>query len=87
MSNQTFAERAWEEYLYWQENNKNTLKRINALLRDIARNGNDGIGHPEPLRYREGWSRRIDDVNRLVYQINTDSSIEILQCKGHYDDI
>jgi toxin YoeB len=86
MSKLTFAERAWDEYLYWQENDKKTLKRINLLLKDIARNGNDGIGKPEPLRYRDGWSRRIDDINRLVYQIKDDGSIEILQCKGHYDD-
>jgi toxin YoeB len=86
MSKLTFAEKAWEEYLYWQEHNKKTFKRINLLLKDIARNGNDGIGKPEPLRHREGWSRRIDDVNRLVYQFTDDGSVEILQCKGHYDD-
>jgi toxin YoeB len=86
MSKLTFAEKAWEEYLYWQENDKKTLKRINLLLKDIARNGNDGIGKPEPLRYRDGWSRRVDDVNRLVYQLKNDGSVEILQCKGHYDD-
>ena len=80
-----FAERAWEDYLYWQETDKKTLKRINLLLRDIARNANVGIGKPEPLKHREGWSRRIDEVHRLVYQIK-DDSIEILQCKGHYDD-
>ena len=85
MNRVTFDERAWEEYLYWQETDKKILKRINLLLKDIARNGNEGIGKPEPLKYREGWSRRIDNVHRLVYQIN-DESIEILQCKGHYDD-
>jgi toxin YoeB len=89
MSRLVFAERAWEDYLYWQETDKKILKRINLLLRDIARNGNDGIGKPEPLKHRDGWSRRIDDVNRLVYRFQDDSkddSIEILQCKGHYDD-
>ena len=85
MSRLIFAERAWEDYLYWQETDKKILKRINLLLRDIVRNGNDGIGKPEPLKHRDGWSRRIDDVNRLVYQFK-DDSIEILQCKGHYDD-
>jgi len=85
MSKLTFAQRAWEEYLHWQSHDKKTLKRINLLLKDIARNGNEGIGKPEPLRYR-GWSRRIDDANRLVYQLRDDGSIEILQCKGHYDD-
>jgi len=86
MSKLTFAERAWEEYLYWQEEDKKILRRINLLLKDITRNGNNGIGKPEPLRHRDGWSRRIDDVNRLVYQLKIDGSIEILQCKGHYDD-
>ena len=79
-----FAGRAWEDYLFWQETDKKTIKRINLLLRDIFRNGNDGLGKPEPLKHRDGWSRRIDDVNRLVYQLK-DDSIEILQCKGHYD--
>ena len=86
MNKLIFADNAWEEYLYWQINDKKTLKRINILLKDIARNGNEGIGKPEKLRYREGWSRRIDDVNRLVYKLNDDGSIEVLQCKGHYDD-
>ena len=86
MSKLTFAERAWEEYLFWQTNDKKTLKRINSLLKDIVRNGNDGIGKPEKFRYRNGWSRRIDDVNRIVYQIKDDGSVEVLQCKGHYDD-
>ena len=85
MNKLVFAEKAWEDYLYWQETDKKTLKRINLLLRDIVRNGNQGIGKPEPLKHREGWSRRIDNVHRLVYQL-TDDSIEILQCKGHYDD-
>jgi len=69
-----------------RDNDKKTLKRINLLLKDIVRNGNDGIGKPEQLRHRDGWSRRIDDVNRLVYQLNEDGSVEIMQCKGHYDD-
>jgi len=85
MSRIIFAEKAWEDYLFWQKTDKKTLKRINMLLRDIVRNGNDGIGKPEPLKHRDGWSRRIDEVNRLVYMLN-DKSIEILQCKGHYDD-
>lgn len=80
-----FAEKAWEDYVYWQETDKKTLRRINLLLKDIFRNGNDGIGKPEPLKHREGWSRRIDDVHRLVYRIS-DDSIEILQCRGHYTD-
>jgi len=85
MSKLIFAEKAWEDYLYWQETDKKMLKRINLLLRDIVRNGNEGIGKPEPLKHREGWSRWIDNVHRLIYQLK-DDSIEILQCKGHYDD-
>ena len=81
-----FAEQAWREYLYWQENDKKTLKRVNMLLKDIARNSNDGIGKAENLRHRKGWSRRIDSVNRIVYVLKGDDSVEILQCKGHYDD-
>ena len=87
MSDFRFSESAWEDYLYWQMQDKKTLKRINALLQDIARNGNTGIGKPEPLRGNLSgfWSRRIDDVHRLVYRI-TEDSIQIIQCKGHYDD-
>ena len=85
MSKFIFSEKAWEDYLFWQGTDKKMLKRINLLLRDIIRNGNDGIGKPEPLKYRDGWSRRIDNVHRLVYQLKNDF-IEILQCKGHYDD-
>jgi toxin YoeB len=84
MNRLVFAERAWDEYLYWQKTDKKTLTRINNLLKDIMRNGNEGIGKPEPLKYRDGWSRRIDEVNRLVYQLK-EGSIEILQCKGHYE--
>ena len=85
MSKIIFTERAWEEYLYWQETDKKTIRRINVLLRDVVRNGNEGIGKPESLKHREGWSRRIDNVHRLVYQLKNDS-VEVLQCKGHYDD-
>lgn len=86
MRNLVFTERAWEEYLYWQAQDKRTLKRINVLLKDIARNGFEGIGKPEPLKNHDGyWSRRIDETNRLVYQV-LDDSIRIAQCKGHYDD-
>jgi len=85
MGRLVFAEKAWDDYLYWQQTDRKIVKRINVLLKDIDRNGNDGIGKPEPLRHRDGWSRRIDDVHRLVYWLSGDS-IEILQCKGHYDD-
>ena len=65
---------AWEEYLYWQTRDKKTIKRINALIKDIERANFDGF-----------WSRRIDDSNRLIYRIN-DGILEILSCKGHYED-
>lgn len=78
---------AWEEYLYWQMQDKKTIKRINILLKDIERRHFDGIGKPEPLKgnYARFWSRRIDDSNRLVYRVSNDI-LEILSCKGHYED-
>ncbi len=82
-----FLPKAWEDYLYWQKQDKKTLKRINQLLQDIARNGNEGIGKPEPLSsdLSGNWSRRIDEKNRLVYRIQNDR-IEIVQCRAHYAD-
>ena len=87
MNNIMFSDKAWEEYCYWQTQDKKTLKRINQLLLDIKRNGFTGIGKPEPLKDNLSgfWSRRIDDTNRLVYKITNDY-IEIVQCKGHYDN-
>ncbi len=83
----SFKQNAWTEYLYWQTQDKKTLKRINALLKDISRNPFEGIGKPEALKgdFSGYWSRRIDDTNRLVYRVK-DEQIEIYQCKGHYDD-
>lgn len=76
---------AWEDYLYWQVQDKKTLKRINQLIQDISRNQYDGIGKPEPLKgdLSGWWSRRIDDTNRLVYRIHN-GFIEIIQCRFHY---
>lgn len=87
MAKIAFTNRAWEEYCYWQKQDKKTLKRINTLLEDIQRNGYVGIGKPEQLKsnFSGFWSRRIDDVNRLVYKISNEQ-IEIIQCKGHYSD-
>ncbi len=86
MSKITFAENAWEDYIYWQGQDKKTLKKINELLKDIQRNPFEGIGKPEPLKNEDGdWSRRINDKDRLVYKV-TDSSVFVKQCKGHYDD-
>lgn len=84
--NKLWTDDAWEDYVYWSTQDKKTLKRINQLLKDIDRNGNNGLGKPEPLKYEyQGfWSRRIDDVNRLIYKIENDNII-ILHCRGHYE--
>lgn len=81
-----FSENAWGEYLYWQTQDKRTLKRINDLLQDIDRGGYQGIGKPEPLKgdLSGYWSRRIDDKNRLVYRIQA-GICEVIQCSGHYE--
>lgn len=86
MNKVSFTNKAWEEYCYWQTQDKKILKRINLLLIDIQRNGFEGIGKPEPLKNNLTgyWSRRIDETNRLVYRINSEQ-IEIIQCKGHYE--
>lgn len=78
---------AWEDYLYWQTQDKKTLKRINRLIIDIDRNGYEGIGDPEPLKHdlQGYWSRRIDSKNRIVYRLNNEA-IEIAQCGSHYRD-
>lgn len=85
--NKVFSDKAWEEYLYWQTQDKKTLKRINVLIQDIDRNCYEGIGKPEPLvgNLSGFWSRRIDEKNRLVYRIQ-DGFIEIAQCKTHYNE-
>lgn len=87
MSRITFAEDAWEDYLYWQAQDKKTLRKINALLKDIQRSPFSGPGKPEPLKGELSgkWSRRINDKDRLVYQFEEDM-IVITQCKGHYED-
>lgn len=79
-------EDAWSDYLYWQTQDKKTLKKINSLLTDIMRNPFTGSGKPEPLKHRNGyWSRRIDEANRIVYKIE-DNSVSIASVRGHYDD-
>ena len=85
--NVTFSEIALDEYFAWQTEDRKTLKRINALIRSIQREGlTVGIGKPEPLKYRKGYSRRIDDANRLEYDSDGKQGIIILRCKGHYED-
>ena len=78
---------AWEDYLYWQSQDKKTLKRVNGLIKDTERNPYEGVGKPEPLRGELSgfWSRRIDGTNRFIYRINGDK-LEILSCRGHYAD-
>lgn len=84
--NKIWSDQAWEEYLQWQILDKKTLKKINALVKDIERNGvSEGLGKPEPLRYRKAWSRRIDHEHRLVYRVEGES-LFIISCKGHYQD-
>lgn len=85
--NKLSQDSAWDDYLYWQTQDRKTLKRINQLLQDISRNGYNGIGKPEPLKggLTGWWSCRIDDTNRLVYRINN-GIIEIAQCRSHYGD-
>ena len=87
MNNILFTSKSWEEYCYWQTQDKKTLKRIHQLLADIARNNFTGMGKPEPLKNNLNgyWSRRIDEVNRLVYKV-TNNQIEVIQCKGHYNN-
>ena len=84
--NKIWSDLAWDEYLQWQMLDKKTLKKINALIKDIERNGlSEGIGKPEPLKYRKAWSRRIDHENRLVYNFDAQQNLLIISCKGHYD--
>lgn len=84
--NITFSPDAWADYLYWQSEDKKTLKRINKLLQELQRDGAvQGIGKAELLRKIKGMSKRIDDTNRLVYTVENDS-IVVLSCRGHYED-
>ena len=86
--NISFTETGWKDYIYWETQDKKTLKQINNLISDIGRNGYSGIGKPEALRgdLSGWWSRRIDEKNRLVYRLVDNNTAEIAQCKGHYDD-
>lgn len=85
MRNITFTTDAWEDYIYWQSQDKKTLRRNNELIRDTQRTPFEGIGKPEPLKGNLSgfWSRRIDETNRLVYEV-TDAEIAIISCRYHY---
>ena len=87
MSRITFSEEGWEDYLYWQTQDKKTLRKINKLLKSIERDGvMEGEGKPEPLKYRDGeYSRRINETDRLIYVVG-ESSIIVMSCRGHYED-
>ena len=87
MGDVNFKEDAWSEYLYWQKQDKKTLKRINDIIKDLERNGNKGIGKAEMLKGNLSgyWSRRIDEKNRIIYTIEN-GKVNIFSCKGHYDN-
>ena len=81
-----WSDKSWDDYLYWQKQNKNILKKINDLIKDIERNHFKGLGKPEPLKNNLSgwWSRRIDDTHRIVYRIEK-GNLEIAQCGEHYN--
>jgi toxin YoeB len=81
----TFSDDGWEDYLYWQVQDRRIVKRVNQLIEDISRNENDGIGKPEPLRHEWAgwWSRRITQEHRLIYRVR-DGGVEIAACRFHY---
>ena len=82
-----WQDKAWEDYLHWQTQDKKTLQKINRLIKDIERNGYAGIGKPEPLKGELAgfWSVRIDEKNRIVFRI-CEENLEIWQCGSHYRD-
>lgn len=83
--NKIFSDIAWKQYTSWLDEDRKILKRINDLIKDIERNGNKGIGKPEPLRYELSgyWSRRIDEYHRLIYKLE-DNNLVIISCRHHY---
>jgi toxin YoeB len=84
----TFNDTSWNEYLFWQKNDKQKLNKINELLKDISRNPYEGIGKPEALKHKYigYWSRRIDEEHRLIYKIIQDEII-IYKCRFHFDQV
>jgi toxin YoeB len=81
-----FVDESWEDYLYWQKTDKQMLKKINELIKDIIRNPHSGLGKPELLKfkYQGYWSRRINHEHRLIYKV-TGEEIWIAKCRHHYD--
>ncbi|WP_407657259.1 Txe/YoeB family addiction module toxin [Litorivicinus lipolyticus] len=81
----SWTDDAWDDYLYWQTQDRKTLKRINKLVNDVKRSPFEGLGKPEPLKENLAgfWSRRIDDTNRLVYAVD-DTALTIISCRYHY---
>jgi toxin YoeB len=82
----SWATTAWEDYLYWQDNDRKTVKKINNLIKDIQRNSNEGLGKPEPLKhgFHGYWSRRITQEHRLIYKVEGEQVL-IAQCRFHYE--
>ena len=86
-----FTDLGWEDYIFWQKEDRKKLVKVNALIKDIERNGNGGLGLPEPLvaNLSGFWSRRIDAKNRLIYRISEEDGsrrLEIVQCRCHYNN-
>jgi toxin YoeB len=82
-----WASNGWDDYLYWQKQDKKVLKRINTLIKDMMRNPYDGIGDPEPLKHNWSgyWSRKINREHRVVYKYDEgDDTLYIAQCRYHY---
>jgi toxin YoeB len=85
MDDVTFSPIAMKDYMEWQTEDRNTLNKINELIKDILRNGlMKGIGKPEPLKHMKAYSRHIDDANRLIYSADEKQNLRIISCKGHY---
>ncbi len=84
--NKLFSDKGWSDIMEWMREDRKIVKKIDALLSDIERNGNSGMGKPEPLRHELSgyWSRRITEKDRLIYRLD-DNTIYIAACKGHYN--
>ena len=81
-----WSEHAWQDYIYWQKQDKTILNRINLIIKDIKRSNFEGIGSPEPLKHNWSgyWSRRINKDHRIIYKILSDKELVIAQCRYHY---